>query len=560
MVVVVLPNIMVGVNLGLDRLQRATPIISGFLLGYTAVLPLIGRIADLAGTARTFTACLIAFGAGSVVTATSHSLAVVVLGRGIQGLGGGGLVPVTLAMVASRWPPDARGTPLGVVGALQELGSVVGPLYGAGIVAIASWRAIFWINIPVAVVLGAGFVAAGGRHRDKAGLASARPGRRDLVGPVLALVGVAALMVGLDAPASLATSPTWGQWFDPSAGGQWGVFTSPLVLVGIGLLIAATTWELLAAPLGFRPAVPLRRVPALLRRSDLPGAVLLAGVLACIVVAFSTADPSTEVVASSAPFVIPLAAVLAVAFWWRQRTAADPLLEPGAFRRRAAWGAMLVNLSLGGALMSALIDVPLFARSTIDPDSETAAAIVLLRFLVAVPVGAVIGGLLCRHRGRAAAVAGVGMVVSAAAFVGMTTWGGSSLDGAASWVELIGCGLGFGAAVAPVNVAVLGAVAERHHALASALAVVARTVGMLAGLSALTAIALHRFYGEVAKANPLVLCPSNPLHCPASDAIQNAAILRELHTIFGGAAVCAVVAALLAFALLRSDGEPTPVP
>jgi MFS family permease len=547
-VVVVLPNIMVGVNLGLDRLQRATPIISGFLLGYTAVLPLIGRIADLAGTARTFTACLVAFGTGSVLTATAHSLPVVVLGRAVQGLGGGGLVPVTLAMVAAGWPPDARGTPLGIVGALQELGSVVGPLYGAAVVAVASWRAIFWINIPVVVVLGAGFVVAAGRRAPR----RSDPGRMDLVGPVLALVGGVVLMVGLDAPRSLATSPTWGQWYNPELGGQWGVFTTPVVLVGIGLLVAAVVWEVAAPAIGFRAAWPLAGAPALLRRSDLPGAALLAGVLACIVITFSTADPSTEVVASSAPIVVPLAVALAAAFWWRQRRAAHPLLEPGAFRARPAWGSMLVNLSLGGALMSALIDVPLFARSTIDPASETAAALVLLRFLVAVPVGAVIGGMLCRNRARAAFVAGTGMAISAVAFIGMTSWSANSLNGAASWIELIACGLGFGVAVAPVNVAVLGAVAERHHALASALAVVARTVGMLAGLSALTAIALHRFYGEVAKANPLALCPDNPLHCPASDAIQNAAILRELHTIFGGAAVCAVIASVLAFGLLRA--------
>src|SRR6202035_5613988 len=116
-VVVALPSIMNGVGVGVDRLQRATPIISGFLLGYTAVLPLIGRIADLAGTTPTFAACLVAFSVGSVVTATAHALPVVVLGRAIQGVGGGGLVPVTLAMVAARWPPDARGLPLGIVGA-----------------------------------------------------------------------------------------------------------------------------------------------------------------------------------------------------------------------------------------------------------------------------------------------------------------------------------------------------------------------------------------------------------------------------------------------------------
>ena len=71
-VVVALPSIMSGVGVGLDRLQRATPIISGFLLGYTAVLPLIGRLADLAGTDSVFAGCLGIFVAGSVVTATAH--------------------------------------------------------------------------------------------------------------------------------------------------------------------------------------------------------------------------------------------------------------------------------------------------------------------------------------------------------------------------------------------------------------------------------------------------------------------------------------------------------
>ena len=557
-VVVVLPDIMNGVGLGLDRLQRATPIISGFLLGYTAVLPLIGRIADLAGTAPTFAACLVAFSTGSLVTATAHSLPVVVLGRGIQGLGGGGLVPVTLAMVASRWPADTRGTPLGVVGALQELGSVVGPLYGAAIVALASWRVIFWINLPVTAVLGIGFwwVGRGARTPGAAGAAPGAVragGRRDYVGPALGIIGAVGLAVGLDAPASLATSATWGQLYNPAVGGAWAPFTTPVVIASLGLLAAALVWEAVA-PAGIRPLIPLRGLSSLLRRSDLPGAALLGGVLACVVVAFSTADPSRQVVASSAPIVGPLAVVLAVAFWWRQRRAAAPLIEPGALARRPAWGALLVNLALGGGLMAALIDVPLFARSTVDPNSETAAALVLLRFLIAVPIGAVLGGLLCRNRARAAVIAASGMALSALAFVGMASWSATALGGGVrlSDVELAVCGFGFGLAVAPVNVAVLGAVDDRHHALASALAVVARTIGMLAGLSALTAIALRRFYqAQVRIGSPLELCPTHPASCPVYDRQTNAALLSELHTIFAGAAVCTGVAGVLALLLLR---------
>jgi MFS family permease len=561
-VVVALPSIMTGVGLGLDRLQRAAPIISGFLLGYTAVLPLIGRLADLAGTGPVLAGCLAAFGAGSVITATAHALPVVVFGRAVQGMGAGGLVPVAMAMVAARWPPDARGLPLGVVGAVQELGSVIGPVYGAGVVAIASWRAIFWINLPVIAVIATALLLAS-RNRDPAagpnvdavGVArTRRADRLDVIGPVLAIVGIVGLILGLDAPSSLATNATVGQWYSPHARGAWAPFTTDVVLVSLVLLAAFLVWEY-AAPFRVRPALELRQTPAVLARSDLPGALALAGVLACIVIAFSTADPSKQVVASSASIVIPLAGLLAGLFWWRQRTAATPLVGKGAFRARPAWGALLVNLSLGGALMAALIGIPLFARATVYRDSETDAALVLIRFLIAVPIGAVAGGALCRARSVAPYVAALGMALTTVALATMTRWGSTSLGGGPrpSDVELALCGLGFGLAIAPVNVAILGAVDQGLHAFASALAVVARTIGMLAGLSALTALALRRFYEDQAKiGSPLKLCPNAlPQNCAPYSAATNRALLAEVHTIFAGAAVCAALAGVLALLLLR---------
>ncbi len=546
-VVVALPSIMSGVGVGLDRLQRATPIISGFLLGYIAVLPLIGRLADLAGTDPVFAGCLAAFGAGSLVTATAHSLPVVISGRALQGLGGGGLVPVTLAMVAARWPPDARGLPLGIVGALQELGSVIGPLYGAAIVAVASWRAIFWINIPVTVVLGAGWwltrsparstpaVAAG--RRDATGRPRAE-GRFDVIGVVLLVVIAAGLLVGLDAPSSLANSTSFGQAWSRLAEGPWASFTTPMVLVSAGALVAFLGWERLA-PDGVRVLVRTDRIRTVLAQADLPGALILAGALAAVVVLFSTADPSNQMVASSAPVLGPALLVLIGLFWWRERRAAAPLIDTGAFAARPAWGALVVNLAVGAALVAALVDVPLFARSTIDPHSEVSAALVLVRFLVAVPIGALAGGALCRRRAAAPLVAAAGLGLAAASFVAMTTWSATALGGGLRWsdVELVVCGFGFGLAVAPVNVAILGAVAPGVHALASALAVVARTIGMLAGLSALTAIALHRFYRAQARiGSPFVLCPKHPAACPAYDNATSRALIGELHTIFAGAA------------------------
>ncbi|HZB97600.1 MAG TPA: hypothetical protein VE219_03275, partial [Candidatus Sulfotelmatobacter sp.] len=82
--------------------------------------------------------------------------------------------------------------------------------------------------------------------------------------------------------------------------------------------------------------------------------------------------------------------------------------------------------------------------------------------------------------------------------------------------------------------------------------IVARMIGMLVGISILTALGLHTLYVKAASLpSPLVLCPQNPGHCPQADALIVNAVVDELHTIFVGAAICAAVAGLLAAVLLR---------
>jgi MFS family permease len=563
-VVVALPAIMGSVGLGLDHLQRATPVVSGFLLGYIAVLPLLGRVADLVGKRPVFLGCLAAFAVGSVVTASAHTLALLVAGRAVQGLGGGGLVPVTLSLVAAHWPPERRGLPLGIVGAVQEAGSVLGPLYGAAVVALAGWRWIFWLNLPLSGAVALGYLLPGRSpdpdRRPAAGSAS----RPDAVGIGLAALGAVALFLALDAPAALADGVHTGRLYEPVvATGGWSTLTTPMAFVTLGLGGAWLGWEALA-PAGVRPLLAIRALPAVARDVDLPGGMLLAGVLTCIVVAFSTTDPGTQVVASSTVVLGPVAALLIVALVWRQRRAPSPLLDPAALRARPAWGAMLVNLAAGAALIVALVDVPLFARATSQPNSQVGAALVLLRLLAAVPVGAIIGGVCCRRPGAGPVTAAAGLALSAAAFVSMTSWSASSLTSGfdfggarvpvgASDVELVLCGLGFGLAIAPVNAAVLAAVPSRLHGLGSSLAVVARTVGMLVGLSVLTAVALHRFYRAEARiGSPLTICPHNPSNCPIYNAASSAALRGELHTIFLGAAVAAAIGAALSLLLLRT--------
>ncbi len=549
-VVVALPAIMAGVGVGIGELQRATPVVSGYLLGYTAVLPLLGRLSDRVGRRPVLLGCLSAFAMGSVVTATARSLSLLVAGRALQGRGGGGLVPVTLALVAAEWPADRRGLPLGVVGGVQELGSVLGPLYGAAVVAVAGWRWIFWLNVPLASIIAVGLALT----RSDGGRSAPGARRRPLVAAPVAVLGLAAVGLALAAPPALAGGVVAGTLWVPLVGqGAWAVFASPLALAGFTLLLAAAATWALGAP-GPHPAAPLRRLVASLAGIDLPGAALLAGALACVVVAFSTTDPATEVVSSKAPELAVVAAVCVGGLLWRQRSAATPLLDRSAMAARPVWGALAVNLATGAALMAALVDVPLFARATVDVTSQVRAAVVLVRLLAAVPVGAIVGGWALRRLSSEGPIAAAGLALSSVAFVSMTGWGASALApaaGASTW-ELAACGLGFGLAIAPLNAAVLRAVPASQHGLATSLLVVARTVGMLVGISALTAVGLHRFYRASTRVpSPFVVCPSHPAACPAVEAAQQAALLAELHTVFAGAGLAAAAAAALSLLLLR---------
>lgn len=194
-VVLALTDMMAGVGVTIDALQKATPIVSGFLLGYIAVLPLVGRVADLASRQRVLQLCLAVFVIGSVITALATDLPVLVGGRVIQGAGGGGLVPATLALVADLWPADRRGTPLGVVGAVQELGSVLGPALGAAILMVAQWRAIFWFNAVAGVLLSLALVVVG------------RAGQ-----PIRSYLEEVGGMRGAAGCQAQSWAPAWGSW------------------------------------------------------------------------------------------------------------------------------------------------------------------------------------------------------------------------------------------------------------------------------------------------------------------------------------------------------------
>ena len=539
-VVLALPDMMAGVGLSVEQLQQAAPIVSAFLLGYVAMLPLIGSIADRRGRLPVLVAGLVVFASGSLLTALAYGLGPMILGRFLQGLGGGALVPATLALVADLYPVERRGVPLGIVSAIQEAGSLLGPLLGAVVLAVADWRAIFGVNLVVAVVL-AVLLQRSAARRGGSGLP-------DPIGSLLLLVVAAAGALVFIKPTAMMRDLTWGQLYIPVTGSsRW---LTPLGLICLGALVLFTVRSALARRT-VPPLVDVRGWAAGLREVDVAGALLLAIALAGIILTFATADPEVHAVSPQGWWYLSGTVIALAAFLARQRTAATPLLARGALRARPAWGAVLVSLLIGVALVAALIDVPLFARTTIDSDSQLRAALVLVRFLIALPIGAVAGGWLTR-RLPAGVISAVGLMLAAAGLAWMSRWDVDALHHVSATVPLVLAGLGFGLVLAPVNAAVLASTESAIHGLASSLVVVARMIGMLVGISTLTTLGLRHYYSAQADLPPMssVCGPGSGLCDAYKELLRQAGISQE-HTVFGWAAVVALAGGVLALVLLR---------
>jgi MFS family permease len=506
-VVTLLVDMMADLGVPVNRLERATWLVTGFLLGYVAGMPLLGSLSDRYGRRPVILACLAGFAIGSTVTALGTTMPLVVSGRLLQGLAGGALLPVTLALVADLFtqaralaPPAAAGpesrersdrakgwlqggnrrksraseasagspaAALGAVNAAQELGAVLGPLYGAGLAALVGWRGVFWVNIPLAILAG--------------------------------------LVVYLTVP-----------------GGRTGQAERP-------------------------------RVPLL-------GGGLLAVALGLAVVGLYQEEPDRAMLPPWGPATLAAAAVVGAAFVVHQARGRVRLLDPTGVRGWPLLAALAASLLAGAALLVTLVDMQLYAQSVLGKDS-VGGALLLVRFLAALPVGAVLGGLLVRRLGeRWVAVAG--LALAAAGYLLVANWpdhilaarhavAGVSLPRLD--VDLAVAGFGLGLVIAPLAAAALRVVPAAAHGVASSAVVVARMMGMLLGVAALSAWGLYRFNQLTAElAPPLPFGMTDAEYQRASadyqDALQ-AALRTEYAEVFAITAGLCAVAALVSLAL-----------
>jgi EmrB/QacA subfamily drug resistance transporter len=127
-------------------------VVTAYLLASTASTPLWGKLGDLLGRKTLYQVCIVLFLIGSALCGMAHNMVELIAFRALQGLGGGGLIVLSQAIIGDVVPPRDRGRYQGLMGAMFGVASVIGPLLGGFFVDNLTWRWVFYVNLPVGAV------------------------------------------------------------------------------------------------------------------------------------------------------------------------------------------------------------------------------------------------------------------------------------------------------------------------------------------------------------------------------------------------------------------------
>lgn len=123
-----------------------------YMLALSAFMPLLGKLADLFSRKKVYFASMAFFIGGSIICGLSHSMIMLLIGRGIQGLGAGGLMPLAMTISSDLFPVEQRAKVQAFMGPVMFIPMLLGPLMGGFFVDQASWHWIFFVNIPVGLI------------------------------------------------------------------------------------------------------------------------------------------------------------------------------------------------------------------------------------------------------------------------------------------------------------------------------------------------------------------------------------------------------------------------
>ncbi|MCG7416314.1 DHA2 family efflux MFS transporter permease subunit [Microbacterium sp. ACRRU] len=224
-----LPVLHAELGASIEQLQW---FVNAYTLVFASLILVASALGDRFGRRTVFVAGIVLFGVGSALAALSTDPAQLIAARAVQGLGAAGVMPLSLALISGAVPPHRRPLAIGIWGGISGLGVAVGPLVGGAVMEGWNWQAIFWLNVPVAIVaLPLALWALPNTFGDRA--------RLDVLGALLAGVGVLALVH------AIVRGNDDG----------WGSASVVLELVAGGLLVIAFLgWQVRTSA----PLVPLR--------------------------------------------------------------------------------------------------------------------------------------------------------------------------------------------------------------------------------------------------------------------------------------------------------------
>ena len=238
----------------LGNVEDLSWVVTAYLLAATAVTPLFGKLSDIYGRRRMMLLAIVIFIAGSAACALAPNMPALIAARALQGIGGGGILPLAHTIIGDMVSPRERARYQSYTSIMFMAASIVGPVLGGVLTDYVHWTMIFWINLPL------GLAALWMTDRALKKLPrNDRPHKLDVLGAVLMVCAALALMLAM----------TWGgkTWGDT----RYGWMSAPI----LGLLFgAAALWLLFAIRVATAPE-PF--IPLAVLREPLVGAVTAAG-------------------------------------------------------------------------------------------------------------------------------------------------------------------------------------------------------------------------------------------------------------------------------------------